>query len=118
MIEYADPQLLKLSGLILTVSFVWILFEKSITKTDGKKRSTMFLTKVLLLFCVVAPLYQSYSAKSDIESSSASFKKGAVLKCSIASASYLVSHKSGWKIYGDSFTKDSLLIRGDKCEDN
>jgi len=39
------------------------------------------------------------------------------IKCYIEDFDYMVSKEEGWSIRANYFTKDSLLIRGDKCKE-
>jgi len=117
MIEYLDGGLVTAGVFLLLVIFITSPNTRHKSKKEGKRHGMRMYAKIMIASYAALLLYQPYSVMQDIKSNSASFKKGLTLKCITESASYLVSKESGWKIYGDSFTKDSLLIRGDRCEE-
>jgi hypothetical protein len=71
----------------------------------------LILMIVSLLFGIA--LNAQYNAKNNI----AHYRKGKSLKCTINGFHYLVNKKDGWSVNKNSFLKDSLLIRADKCNE-
>ena len=83
------------------------------------KEPLMILSVVVLIGLIFWDAYNSYTTAQE---SKAYFKGGTSLKCIsggglYSSANeYRVSKKNGWKMEGDYFIKDSLMIRANKCE--
>ena len=85
-------------------------------KGQDKPEKLSFFDFFPLLFVFVSATYLSIDAKSSIRENMKSFNRGDTLNCATIGTRYLVSKSKGWKINKDSFTKDSLLIRADRCK--
>ena len=75
-------------------------------------------TKVLLfasLFMVAFTLHDGYNIKETIRENTKYFNAYESLECLSGFTSYFVSKKSGWIIIGDSFSKNDILARADRC---
>lgn len=116
MFEYINPGAVILSGIILFLYIgIYILsLEKKQTKQKGRKSNKFPL--FIIVMVLAAPLLLSSYTKSNILENLKVFNYAKSLKCSNFSNSYIVSKESGWEISEDSFLKDSLLIRADKCD--
>jgi len=78
--------------------------------------------KYLVLMIAIFYFLHSYEKYSETKENKEFFKNEKLLKCFSGgglyseSNKYRVSKKNGWSLEGDYFTKDSLMIRANKCE--
>jgi len=78
--------------------------------------------KYLVLMIAIFYFLHSYEKYSETKENKEFFKNEKLLKCFSGgglyneSNRYRVSKKNGWSLEGDYFTKDSLMIRANKCE--
>jgi hypothetical protein len=112
MFEYINPGFI-LIGMIFLLFFIGTVVMK---KGQDKPEKLSFFDFFPLLFVFISATYLSMDAKSSIRENMKSFNRGHALNCATLSTRYLVSKSNGWKINRDSFTKDSLLIRADRCK--
>jgi len=78
--------------------------------------------KYLALMIAILYFLHSYEKYSETKENKEFFKNEKLLKCFSGGGlyseanKYRVSKKNGWSLEGDYFTKDSLMIRANKCE--
>ncbi|MBU1994364.1 hypothetical protein KKC15_06610 [bacterium] len=116
MFEYINMGVVLLSGIIFLLFTISYMIEVNEKDVDGEVKKGSKLTIFTIIVSLIAPFAFSAMTKSDIYENIQLFKDNKVLKCSTTFNNYLVSSKSGWNISDDSFLKDSLLIRADKCD--
>jgi len=109
MFEYINGGVLFFIVILIVTYFFESKEKKSWTKT--------FIVVGLLLL-----LYEASTQSSAAEDNARLFKKGKALKCRSGGGlydkadRYRVSLQDGWVLQGDSFIKESLMIRANKCE--
>jgi len=109
MFEYVDIKALIFLGIFIAISFI------------GKKKENVFI-KVFLWASVILVLYMGQSESNTAQENKNFFKRGKVLECHNGGGPfnkpqrYRVSIKDGWELQKDSFIKESLMIRANKCE--
>jgi cytochrome b subunit of formate dehydrogenase len=115
MFDYINIGFMFLSGIILFMAFILFLIQigKSVEANIPYKVNKFMI--VAILFAIGAPLYNGYNTKAKIEGNIKYFNKNIQLECFSGFALHLVSVKSNWKLNGDFFEKEDLLIRADKC---
>lgn len=112
MFDYINPGFYLLSGIVVFICLIAIgLGVVSKDKEETIPKGLIFV----LIFAIVVPILFSINTKADIDTNTNSFNSGRILKCTTLSNQYLVSQENGWEVFEDSFTKESLLIRADKC---
>ncbi len=116
MFEYINPGFYILSGILLAMALILIGFNRKKNKLTYPKKRFPALSIIILLIAIVTPLLLSYNTKSAIAENLDTFKQNQLLICNTLTNNYLVSKAKNWKIFEDSFTKESLLIRADKCQ--
>ena len=106
MYEYINIGILLISSIIIIMLLFLIIGQKS-------KLANM-ITLILLLFINFYIVYDDYAtAQANIKY----FQDGSILRCSNGfNTLYRVSKQNNWELDKNYFTKDSLLIRADKCE--
>ena len=106
-IDYIDHDVLKVGVL----GFLFTAFLSS-----DSKRPWLYLTISLFVWSGLN-LVSYVNIREAIQTNTAFYKNGAVLLCKTDDKNeYRVTNKE-WKLVNDeSFLKDSLLIRADKCE--
>ncbi len=109
MFEYMN------NGALFVLSVVFIIplfFEKT---------RDPFVT-TLGVICIALLFMDAHDSYSTAQENKTYFKRGTALKCLSGGGlyseanRYRVSKKNGWSLEGDYFTKDSLMIRANKCE--
>lgn len=87
-------------------------------KAKSEKRSIKrpYIGFVIMALIVGFLFLDSYTTKKSIDENRALFKEGRELQCSTLTTSYLVSKQGGWKLHGEAFMKDSLLLDVRYCE--
>ncbi|MDD2358307.1 MAG: hypothetical protein PHX13_10395 [Thiovulaceae bacterium] len=106
MFEYLDREIVVASIFgFITISLALVYCKHALRYIFGS-----------VFFWIGLNLYVSSDIKSTIESNIAQFKKGTIFICrGVDSNRYRVSNKE-WQLEDDTFIKDSLMIRADKCE--
>lgn len=116
MLDFFSGESLK--AVILLLIAASLLYASISSHTRGKKRERLkryFLLFALLLLTL--PFIEAYIAQSDVKSNQTSFTNGASFICKESKdKSYSVSKKELWSIKEIYFSKDSLLIRADRCK--
>jgi hypothetical protein len=107
MFEYLDKEII--------VASILLIISIGLLKGIGKNRINWYL-RILFLFAISLPFIQIYDLDTTASENIQSLEEGSTLKCIMRDNSYRISTKDGWKINKNYFTKDSLLIRADKCE--
>jgi len=92
-----------------------IIYNKGEELATGKKSRDFVPLSLMILFAITLPIVESSGIKSSIEKNVNLFNKNQTLKCFSLSNQYLVSKNLSWSLFEDSFTKDSILLRADKC---
>ena len=113
MFEYINPGFILIGAIFL----FFFLLTLGLKRGKDKPEKLTFFDYFPLLFVFVSATYLSMDAKSSIDENIKQFNRGDTLNCATLSTRYLVSKSKGWEVHRDSFTKDSLLIRADKCKD-
>jgi len=116
MFEFMDHKLIVATVLLL---FTYGILDFS--KTDLKKNSKPKVKKrkslrLIYIVIIAIPFVSSYLSMQDAKESISKFNHNSTFKCHIDEFDYIVSKDEKWSVRGHYFTKDSLLIRGDRCE--
>ena len=111
MLEYADTEVLRASGLLLSGLLFFWFFARPLNTKEQKGGGSTLITMLLFLYAILIPFWSSYSIGKDIEG----FSKAATLKCSNDTTSYLVSQERGWTRLEDGFTKDDIFLDVSTC---
>jgi len=115
MFEFLDTKLITATVLLL---FAYGLLDMALSKEkDSRGRPRKKSSKWLYLAIMSIPIFVSYFSMQDAQESIAKFKNNSTLRCSIDKLEYIVSKKEQWHLKEYYFTKDSLLIRADMCEE-
>lgn len=115
MFEYINHGFILTSGILLFMAFSIFILEYGKTIEEGTTYKINKFVVFVVVFAIAMPLYDAHSTNSIIDSNVKSFNKREALKCFGGFSAYLVSKESGWELRGDSFLKESLLIRADSC---
>ena len=117
MFEYINMGVVILSAIIFILFALSHALELSEQKKsdDASNKKSNRLTTLTIVAALMAPFIDSAITKHSITKNIQLFKTNKELKCSNTLNNYLVSTQSGWSLREDSFLKDSLLIRGDRC---
>ena len=118
MLEFFSGETLK--AVIFLIFGLALLYGATSSNKRGKKKSGG--TKAFFLLCVLisltVPFIEATIAQSDAKSNLTNFVNGSRFICIESSdKKYSVSKKEKWSIKSIYFSKDSLLIRADKCEE-
>ena len=109
MFEYFNGDVLK----ALMVFWIAAALLIGTLRKDNRKPfaiGTLVISAIALLLSMYIPFH---IANDNLKKMQA----GVTLKCSNDTSEYLVSKEDGWKLHENSFLKNSLLIRADKCEE-
>ena len=115
MFEYINMGVVILSVIIFLLYISSDALESIQSEGDEKEHKSKKFTIFMILGSLMAPFLVSGYTTSLVNGNIESFKSDKELKCSTTFDKYLVSAKGGWSLKDDSFLKDSLLIRADKC---
>ena len=117
MHEYMNPGFILLGGILIfaAVILMALILGKAYSKGKNTPKAIIFPI-LIILFAVGSALHDGYSAKEEILNNIKTYKEGKELKCYTLGETYLISNQSGWSIRKDSFLKDTLLIRADRCD--
>ena len=116
MFEYINPGFYILSGILILMSLILIGFNAIENQRNHSVKEFPSFGVWILVLAIISPLLVSLNTKSNINENTDAFKQNKFMECHTLADSYLVSQENGWKLFEDSFTKDSLSIRADKCE--
>jgi len=111
MFEFID------SKIVVASVFAMIAIALLEAVSDKKKKESVFNIKWIYLLLLFLPLVEAYSSYDSGLEMKEKFLDGATLKCHIEEFTYLVSKEEKWKIKSSYFTKESLLISADRCEE-
>ena len=116
MFEFLDHELI-VATVMLLLSF-FILDASWHAKTKDSQHEVKRVKGIGWAYIVIiaSPFIGSYILMLDAQESIARFKSNTTLKCMSEKVPYLVSKEEQWSIKGVYFTKESLLLRADKCE--
>ncbi|MDF1879048.1 hypothetical protein JHD46_05265 [Sulfurimonas sp. SAG-AH-194-C20] len=115
MFEFMDQKLI-----IATVMFLFVYGLLDLANQGGKKDSSKnkkHSLGLMYLVIIAMPFISASCSMQDAKESISKFKHDVTLKCFIDEFDYVVSKEEGWSLRANYFTKDSLLIRCDKCEE-
>lgn len=111
LIEFIDSEIMK-AIIMLMLAFTLLL-------SSLNKKNKAFVprwAKGVYLFLALAPFLMAAIAMSNAEDNINKFHQGERLFCTADKQKYIVTKQSGWRVEGVYFIKESLLIRGDSCE--
>ena len=111
MFDYIELETLKSSLFAIIVLFV-----TNATFYHKKRIRFSLIFILIVVFILLLPLIEASIASSNARDNITAFVNSKVLECKDAKSSYRVSKKDGWSVEGDSFFKESLLIRTDRCK--
>ncbi len=116
MLDFFSAETLKaVIVLLIAASLLYVATSSNVRGTTKKRKKRYFLLFALL--ALTLPFIESYIAQSDAKSNQTSFTNGASIICKESKdKSYSVSKKELWSIKEIYFSKDSLLIRADRCK--
>ena len=115
MFEYINPGFYILSTILIVASLGILALEDK--KERKSKKSTFPI--LVILFSIILPLGFSYINKMEIKENIKYFEDNLPLECSSGLKTYIISKDRKWEIVKkDSFTKNDLMIRADKCSLN
>lgn len=118
MYEYMNPVFILLGGILVFAGLLLMALMMGKAYSQGKNTPVTIIFPILvILFAVGLALHDGYSAKEAIQSNIKIYKSAKELKFYTLGETHLVSQSSGWSIRKDSFLKDTLLIRGDRCDE-
>jgi len=69
------------------------------------------------IFIISIPIITAFFTQIEADENMAHFKRGGVLKCKTGENYYLISKDEQWNLKDNFFTKESLLIRADMCDE-
>ena len=101
--------------MFIIISIVFVLYYgKSITDKKPLKYGWVFI--VLFGYIFLSPIHSSWYTHKLISSNIKEFNANATLECAAGLQSYLVSKEKHWSVVNaESFLKDDLIIRADRC---
>jgi hypothetical protein len=116
MFEYINPGFAAIGAILITE--VLLITTELSAKAKHEKRETVapHAGYPLIAFIIAMVFAEGLWTKYTIQTNIALFKKGETLQCFTLGSAYLVSKGSDWKIYKDSFSKDSILLDAKSCE--
>ena len=122
MLEFISVDTVK--GLvILFLTILMLMFSiMSGSKSDKYEKSASrgekIIFNIFVLGLVLMPFVEAYNLQQDVTLNQQHFKSNSSFICKAKDNNdYKVSKKNLWSIDDIYFTKDSLLIRADKCEE-
>ena len=117
MFEFLDHEII-VATIMLFFSF-FVLDASWHAKKKGSQRKVKRVKGIGWAYIVImaSPFIGSYILMLDAQESIRRFKSNVTLKCMSEEVPYLVSKEEKWKVKGVYFTKESLLLRADKCEE-
>ena len=111
MFGFFDTKLL--ISVLMLIALIFLLGDYN-PKNKGKRNTKSKIIIPLLLMIPVLDAYISYVTAIE---TIGNFKHGVTLQCKQFHTKYLVSKEEKWRVKGVYFTKDSLLVRADNCEE-
>ena len=116
MFEYVNTGSMVIGSIISAMLFFGAILAsgKAIHENRKTKAPYFFLGAAALVIALI--IGEGLDTKSRVENNISQFKKGGELRCSTFGTTYLVSSKNGWRLYKDSFLKDSILVDARFCE--
>ena len=99
---------------VLMVIAVTFLLGDYNPKNKGKRNAK---SKIIIPILLMIPFLAAYISHSTAIETIGKFKRGITFQCKQFDMNYLVSKEEKWRVEGVYFTKDSLLIRADNCEE-
>ena len=117
MFEYSNTGILVMGSMALVAVFFTMILASGKAKSEKRSMKRPYIGFLIMAFIVVFILLDSYTTKNTIDENIALFKEGRELQCSTLTTRYLVSKQRGWKLHGEAFMKDSLLLDAGFCEE-
>ena len=112
MFEYINPGFYFLSTILLIAGLGALVLEE-------EKSIESVVPVLTIIFAITIPLGLSYQSKMKIKENIQYFSKNLSLECSNGFKTYIISKDRAWVIVKEeSFTKNDLIIRADKCSLN
>ena len=105
---YFDGDIITATLLLL---FSYAMFD--LPKNKNRKSGIRWV----YIFIISIPIVTAFFTQIKADENMAYFKRGGVLKCEIGEYNYLVSKEEQWSLKDNFFTKESLLIRADYCQE-
>lgn len=121
MMEFFPLDILKAS--ILGILTTGVMYASVLPKDEGDKEQTpsagvkLFFI-FLVLFFIALPFVEADIDQTTAKNNLKRFSNGGSFICTGSDSNkYSVSSKNGWSRDKNYFTKDSLMIRADRCEE-
>ena len=116
MFEYINPGFLILGGIACAMLFLGAILAsgKAIHENSKTKAPYFFLGAAALVIALT--IGEGLDTENTIEKNITKFQNGGELKCVTFAATYLISKETGWKLYKEDFTRDSILLDARYCE--
>ena len=95
--------------LFLLITYAILDFPKNKNRKSG--------IRWVYIFIISIPIVVAFFTQIEADENMAHFKRGGVLKCKTGEYRYLVSKEEQWQLKESYFTKESLLIRADYCQE-
>ena len=116
MFEYLDTKMMVLPFIVIIICIVIMILKFKKIREDYKSFIGLYFFILSSLLIIYVTINEAYNIKYNIKNNIDYFKKDITLNCTSGFDNYLVLQKNNWKIDEDSFVKDSLIIRADKCQ--
>lgn len=119
MLEFISIETLKAVVVLMLAVALFYGALYSGKRAKEKKRSLKTFYLILFTLFVTLPLVDAYNTQINVKSKLQSFARGSTLICKgNDEKNYSVSKKEQWSIKSFCFSKESLLIRADRCEES
>lgn len=115
-LEYINSGYIFLSVLMILILLLALFVTVGKSLTEDKEPKGLSWIFIAIAVAVIIPLYNGYSSKHTIDKNIKLFTLKQELRCRIGFNSYLVSYASGWRLKGESFYKNDLLVDALYCE--
>jgi len=121
MIEFISIETIKAVVVLMfsaTLLFAGVYSAKRGKKEEGYTFNIKLSFAIVILICISLPFIEADNSQTTARNNLISFNNAKQLMCEGKdSNTYSVSRKNGWSREKNYFTKDSLLIRADQCEE-
>lgn len=118
MFEYTNRGLILLGGLVIFSTIMATIAMMVEAKKKNKKTISPFIGAIAVILMIGMLIMDSSDTKHRIENNIALFQANKEIQCSTLSSTYLVSKQGGWRLHGEAFTKDSLLLDAKSCRES
>jgi uncharacterized membrane protein len=104
------------------IAFMFLFGSMYYIKRKSKQLNSKLIFDNLILsslgFMILFIIYEGYSFYELAKKNVKEFNDEKIFYCTEKNSKYRISSKTGWKIDGDYFYRDSLMIRADRCSAN